>query len=228
MSEIESFSYDNINKWKNQWVKARQTSIRNSPSRLHKSNGKKQRRRYHVKNQARRGANKKKKNNNKKRKPHGRNNGPKVQPSTNTQFSASNFVQSIMYKYGVGQPRGSVSYRSDQNINQNQTETETQKQVNNFLQAVAQKYGGHKQAKSKKPKKKKKQSWRATLSSLEKKLFQKLKKFSLKSVEEMMSKSGKDLQMPHSKSKRPRSVDIPWKRLKLALVEGLRGPDVTR
>ena len=66
------------------------------------------------------------------------------------------------------------------------------------------------------------------MNSLEKKLFQKLKKFSLKSVEEMMTKSGKDLQMPYSKSKRPRSVDIPWKRLKLALVEGLRGPDVTR
>jgi len=64
--------------------------------------------------------------------------------------------------------------------------------------------------------------------SIQKKLFRKLRKFSAKNIQNMISLSRKELKLSLGGSKKPQSTSLPWNKLKKLLTKGIRGPDVSR
>lgn len=65
-------------------------------------------------------------------------------------------------------------------------------------------------------------------SSIGARIFRRLRKFSKKSVENMMKMSNLGNSIPLANVKSPRSSKIPWATLKRVLTRGIRGPDVAR
>jgi hypothetical protein len=94
-----------------------------------------------------------------------------------------------------------------------------------FLQAVIDKYGTFNQtsmsATTKKPVKKK-------TTKIKAHLFHKIRRFSKKNIAEMVKTSRKELKLPFGKTRKPRSVDVRWQRLRRVLTRGLRGPSVSQ
>ena len=104
------------------------------------------------------------------------------------------------------------------------------KTINSFLNSVIQTYGNGQAIKIpggsavsdvgniKKPK----------TPSIGAKIFRRLRKFSKKSVENMMKMSNLGNRLPLVNIKSPKSSKIPWATLKRVLTRGIRGPDVAR
>jgi len=117
-----------------------------------------------------------------------------------------------------GGRRGGVS------LKRNQKESSLEGTVQAFLSSVVQAYGQdgavmlNTDNEKKKPEK----------VSVKKKLFRKLRKFSAKNTENMISLSRKELKLSLGGSKKPRSTSLPWAKLKRLLTKGIRGPDVSR
>ena len=65
-------------------------------------------------------------------------------------------------------------------------------------------------------------------TNIEKKIFRRLRKFSKKSVENMMKMSNFGSKILLSNVQTPKSSMIPWSMLKRVLTRGIRGPDVAR
>ena len=104
------------------------------------------------------------------------------------------------------------------------------KTINSFLNSVIQTYGNGQAIKIpggsavknvgniSKPK----------TPSIGAKIFRRLRKFSKKSVENMMKMSNLGKSLPLLNIQRPKSSKIPWATLKRVLTKGIRGPDVAR
>ena len=65
-------------------------------------------------------------------------------------------------------------------------------------------------------------------ASIGAKIFRRLRKFSKKSVENMMKMPNFGKSIPLANVKSPQSSNIPWVTLKRVLTKGIRGPDVAR
>ena len=94
--------------------------------------------------------------------------------------------------------------------------------IHNFLQAVVEKYGTFDKITTIKP------TTKALKTKIKNRLFHKIRRFSNKNIEEMVKTSRKELKLPYLKTRKPRSVDVKWQRLRKVLMKGLRGPSVSQ